>query len=353
MTTQTHNRGSTREPAERTLTQAHPEQPPRRQMSGARDRAKKRRRRLMMFYAFVFLMVIAAAVALSLTVLFKIDTIEVSGSTRYSAQEIINASGIEKGTNLFLTNTSQAGAAVEKKLPYIGTVTVSRVLPAKISITVHSAEISGAVAYNGGYVLVSSEGKVLEQVNTLPNNCQAVIGLELSSAPLGGKIVCKNEATKAIYEELVSVLEKNKLDKITKIDISNTYRILVEYDKRITMNLGLASSIDYKIRFAKSIFDSKKIADNEKGILNLSVAEQDNKVYFDPDETISSSASSSGAGSAGPSSSSGTSSRITSSSSRASSTVASTAVSSGGTAASSSVTGKKSVSSAASSGVKQ
>lgn len=330
-------------------------------MSGARDRAKKRRRRLMMFYTFVFLMVIAAAVALSLTVLFKIDTIEVSGSTRYSSQEIISASGIQKGTNLFLTNTSQAGAAIEKKLPYIGTVTVSRALPAKISITVHSAEISGAVAYNGGYVLVSSEGKVLEQVNTLPNNCAAVIGLELSSAPLGGKIVCKSEATKAIYEELVSVLEKNKLDKITKIDISNTYRILVEYDKRITMNLGLASGIDYKIRFAKSIFDSKKIADNEKGILNLSVAEQDNKVYFDPDETISSSASSSATSSVRPSVSSGTSSKTTSSSSAASSTAASTVASSGtassggkkATTSSSTVSSKKAASSAVSSGVKQ
>jgi hypothetical protein len=210
-------------------------------------------------------------------------------------------------------------------------------------------------------VLVSSEGKVLEQVNTLPNDCPAVIGLELSSASIGANIVCTSEATKAIYEELVSVLEKNKLDKITKIDISNTYRILVEYDKRITMNLGLASGIDYKIRFAKSIFDSKKIADNEKGILNLSVAEQDNKVYFDPDETISSATSSSAASSAGASSSSGASSKGTSSS-KASSTAASTVTSSGTasnggktktTTSSGSVSSKKAVSSTASSAAKQ
>ena len=323
MITETHNRGSTRNSAEHTPTQYHREQSPQRHTSSASDRAKKRHHRMIIFYAFAFFMVLVAAVVLSLTVLFKIDTIEVNGTTRYTAQEIMNVGGIKKGDNLFLTNISQAGAAIKKKLPYIGTVTVSRGLPAKISITVSSAVICGAVQYNNGYVLIGKDSKVLEQVSTLPSDCPSVVGLELASAQPGTNIVCKNAASKSLYEQLVSVLESNKMDKITKIDISNSYRLLVEYDKRITMNLGLASGMDYKIRFAKTVLP--QLGSDAKGVLNLSVAEEDDKVYFNPNDSTSSAASSTSASSksitsSSTASSTGTSSKKTTSSTGASST---------------------------------
>ena len=48
--------------------------------------------------------IIAAAITLSLTVLFKISTIEVTGTSRYSVEDIIKESGISEGNNLFLIN---------------------------------------------------------------------------------------------------------------------------------------------------------------------------------------------------------------------------------------------------------
>lgn len=304
MITQTNNRGSTRNSTQNPVP--HRRGAPQ-HISGASSRAKKRRCRMILFYIFSFLLIIAAAAALSLTVLFKIDTIEVSGSTRYSLQEIINASGIQKGNNLFLVKTSQAGAAIKKKLPYIGSVSVSRKLPAKILITVDNAVISGAVQNNTGYVLVSTEGKVLEQVKILPANCPVIIGLELASTQPGSSVVYKSVSTKTLFEDLMAALQKNKVDKITKIDISNTYRILVEYDKRITMNFGLASSMDYKIRMAKLVL--AKLKNNEKGVLNLSVAEEADRAYFSPDDSsLSRTPSSAAASSMVTSSVSGTSS---------------------------------------------
>lgn len=62
----------------------------------AETRKKRRRRTLILFYFFMFITVIAAAAALSLTVLFKIDDIQVTGTNRYAAQDIIKASGIRE-----------------------------------------------------------------------------------------------------------------------------------------------------------------------------------------------------------------------------------------------------------------
>ena len=104
----------------------------------------------------MFLFVVVAAVTLSLTVLFKIDTIQVTGSSRYPAQQIVSISGIVQGENLFLAKTKEARTAIESQLPYIKAATVSRQLPATIVIHVEDDTAKGAIAYEGQYALIGS-----------------------------------------------------------------------------------------------------------------------------------------------------------------------------------------------------
>ena len=62
-----------------------------------------------------FLVIVAIIFVMS--VFFKITKIEVRGNSLYSADEIIAASGIEKGDNLFFINRIAAGSRVVVKLP--------------------------------------------------------------------------------------------------------------------------------------------------------------------------------------------------------------------------------------------
>ena len=256
----------------------------------ADTRKRRRRRALLLFYIFTFVAVIAAAVVISLTVLFKIDSIQVTGTSRYSAEEIIKASDIQKGDNLFLADVKDASTSIQQKLPYIGTAKVTRRLPAKISIEVKEEAISGAIQYAGKYAVVSITGKVLELAAKMPENCPSIKGLTLSKAELGKSIVYKDTSTENVFKELTTAICDNKLEKVTAIDVSSPSKIIIVYDNRLTMNLGLPSDFDYKIRFAKGILDEGKIKDTEKGTLNLSVAVEDNNAYFDPDYTTSSAA---------------------------------------------------------------
>ncbi len=255
-------------------------------------RKRRRRRALLLFYIFTFVIVITSAVVVSLTVLFKIDTIQVSGTSRYSTEEIIKVTGIKKGENLFLAKTKEASAAIPQKLPYIATAKVIRRLPAKICIEVKEETISGAILYEGKYAVVSTIGKVLELAEKIPENCPSIKGLELTKAEVGKNIVYKQTSQQTMFKSLTAAISDNKLGKITAIDVSSPSKIQIIYDKRITMNLGLPSDFDYKIRFAKSILDAGKIKDNEKGTLNLSVAVEDNNAFFDPDYTSASGVSS-------------------------------------------------------------
>ena len=52
------------------------------QAKKVKAKAKHRKRNLILFYLSIFVVIIAAAITLSLTVLFKISTIEVKGTSR-------------------------------------------------------------------------------------------------------------------------------------------------------------------------------------------------------------------------------------------------------------------------------
>ena len=258
----------------------------------AQVRRRRRRRALLLFYCFTFITVIAAAVALSLTVLFKIDTIQVVGTSRYSAEEVIRAGGIQKGENLFLAKTAEAGAKVQQKLPYICTAKVSRRLPAKIVITVSEEPVSGALKYNGKYAVIGTSGKILELADKMPENCPSIQGLKLSKVEVGKCIVYDDKTQQTAFQDISAAIAGTKLEKVTGIDLSVPYKMQIVYDKRITMNLGLASDLNYKLRFAKSILDGGNFKSDERGVLDLSVAADNEHAYFDPDYGTNSTASS-------------------------------------------------------------
>ena len=75
-----------------------------------------------------FFLVIVALVFI-MSVFFKVSRIEVKGNSIYTADEVIKASGIETGDNLFFINGIAAGSRVAVKLPYVDSVQINRGLP--------------------------------------------------------------------------------------------------------------------------------------------------------------------------------------------------------------------------------
>jgi cell division protein FtsQ len=245
-------------------------------------RYRRRRRAQLVFYIFLFLFIVAGAAVLSLTVLFKTESIQVTGTSSYSQEQIIEASGIRKGENLFLVKTRRAQELISKKLPYVGSVQVSRKLPAQIVIHVGKAEVWGVLPYNGKYVVLGTGGKVLELADKLPSNCTVLSGLQIKEAKAGEQIQYKDASQESVLKSVVDTVKNDKLSKVTAMNFSSSYKILITYDGRIEINLGMPANLDYKIRFAKTLFDTGKIKSTEKGSLNLSVAADNDTAYFDP-----------------------------------------------------------------------
>ena len=99
----------------------------------ARQRKIRRRR----IKVLLFVLAVGVGVILSLTVFFKIESISASGSSKYSAEQIIAATGIKKGDNLFISSVNEE--KLKTKLPYIEKVTVKRKLPGTYTLKVTDA----------------------------------------------------------------------------------------------------------------------------------------------------------------------------------------------------------------------
>lgn len=248
----------------------------------AENRRRRRRRALVIFYIFLFLAVVSAAAAVSLTVLFKIEAVGVVGTSRYSQEQIVAASAIKKGDNLFLTDTKGAQERIKTKLPYIGTVKVRRKFPAEISIEVAEAAICGAVPFGKGYAILGADFRVLELPDKPPQGCPVIKGVALKSAKAGAAAVFSDETLRNSITEVTQALRDNGLKNITGMDFSSPSRILLDYEDRVTINLGMPSDLDYKIRYAQKLFESGQIGQEEKGTLNLSTTADNDTAYFDP-----------------------------------------------------------------------
>ncbi len=253
------------------------------------QRRKRRRRNWILFYMSLFLVVVTAGIVLSLTVLFHVDEIMVTGESRYTQEEIVQVSQLKTGENLFMTDTRGAAERIQSSLPYVGSVRISRKLPGTLVIQVDDVVVAGAVQYNNGYLVVGANGKALEQVSYLPEGCASIVGAKLSQAEIGKTVKYADEEQTELIQKLTMAAEENELDKVTQIDISDPYNVKLVYDNRIVLAFGLPTDLEYKVRFAQSVLNTGKILETDRGVLDLSLAKEMSKAYFDPDYTVSNS----------------------------------------------------------------
>lgn len=224
-----------------------------------RHKTKKRDRgRFVGLYKVVSALLIAAAVAVACAVFFQVQHISIQGNQRYTQDEILDVIGVETGDNLFRVNRTKIARDLKSRLPYIQTVSVSKVLPDTLSITVTEGKAVAAVAQGSRWWLLGSDSKLLEESDS-PQGLPQVTGVT-PLAPAPGTYLAAGEeqaARVASLRELLAGLEEHGLlDKLGSVDLSQDYEITFVYDTRFTvhMNPTLEKGLSYWLqRFANAL----------------------------------------------------------------------------------------------------
>lgn len=262
---------------------------------------RKRRIRIAIVFSPVVIFVFLVAFLISSFTVFRVQSFDLKGSSRYTADEIIRASEIEKGDSLMWARIKKSEEKISQKLPYISSVTIKRKLPNTLSIEYKESKSFYGVCIGGVWVLTDTEFKVVEirSVDRPSDVSMTVIFPENMTYKPGQVIAPKEAETQTdedgnvittgpvgadvyeIYAQLTKAINNSTLKgKITAMDLSTSGAYSLEYAGRITIKLGSINGIADKLKLAAGAIASEESDyPDEYGTLDVS---NQGKAYFRP-----------------------------------------------------------------------
>lgn len=245
-------------------------------------RARKVKPRSALFAPLSFLL-ICAALVFGLSVFFRVNNITVEGNSLYTDEEIIEASGIEPGDNLFFINRAAAYSRIYARLPYVedGGVSITRSLPNRLVIRVTESDALAYVAAEDGDWVIDRKCKLLSRAeNGEQGNLIRIDGLT-AIAPEAGRTIAPGEAESPKVTYLAAILQQvSDLDlrrSIAYIDMSNVANPEFDYLGRFTVKLGTNENVEYKFQVLISAVAA--LAKGDRGTLDLSIDKRAHLTY--------------------------------------------------------------------------
>ena len=144
------------------------------------------RRRLRLVAVVVAVVVTAVAIwwLIARSPLLDVDEVSVDGAVQTPVDAIVEVAGIQEGEPLVQVDTDHAKAAIAA-LPWVDEVTASRSMTGKVGFTVTERVPVAALPGADGWLVVDSDGRVLEVSDELEAGLVVVDGARWNAQPGG------------------------------------------------------------------------------------------------------------------------------------------------------------------------
>lgn len=253
-----------------------------------RRNTRRRRRRggLSVLARPLSVLLAAVAIVAALTLFFKVEQIEVSGNSRYRAEEIVAASGVKPGDNLILFDKYTTSQRIYTQLPYITAVRIYRQFPATLHVEVTEAPVAAVIRSGGTLWLLGGSGselKIMEaaEAGAVPNSL-LITGMEVS-APTPGMALRLAEGSPVTEERLLALLtsiDRHGLSsRIRSADFSDPNVLVLDCDGRFRVELYYDADYDYKMNCLVAV--TGRMEPNEQGTIRMTM-QDDSEVRFIP-----------------------------------------------------------------------
>lgn len=236
------------------------------------SRKRKRRaaaRKLFGNIAFVILIVVGLLV--TFYYVFLLSDIVVTGNEAYSAQYIIDLSGLKLGRHILLCDMDGAAESISED-PYLSVESVTYIFPSRIRITVEERkEVAGIIGldYNviidrSGYVLAVGAGMDL-------SGLIQVTGVSMTGFQLGERLGEGDDFSTATLVNLISALEAyNLVGEVSSIDLTTPLAISMRVKNGLTVFIGQPTELEAKMASLQKILPQFTSQSISAGTLYLS-----------------------------------------------------------------------------------
>lgn len=229
--------------------------------------------------------VIAAAVLAGTGVLFfklfQIRGIEVSGTTPYTAEQVVQGSGIKVGGNILFAGLKEAEEALTTKLPYIGAAEIVRKLPDKILINTRETKAVCMLNAGGLSLYIDPNGKVLGQATAKEKTVVPVLKCPPPASAQPGRLLEFSGDSRYgvldIFKDTLSAVKKSGLKDITLIDLSNPKDVSLVYKERVELHIGTPTKLENRLLLAAAVLNDRNTDTSRKGRIDLTI---DKKAYY-------------------------------------------------------------------------
>jgi len=308
-------------------------------MARRSSRSRKRRRsrgRLGPLFKLLCLLTLVVALTAGATVFFRVEQVVVTGNSRYTQEEIVEVTGIEKGDNLYGWNKFAIAQRLRQTLPYIGEVTIRRALPSTILITVvewdavarieppsaqellalqgeleeetpaqkdagedtssgdTSGDTSGEATESGGVTdvsavaqqpwLISVKGKLLEQASG-DGSAISVTGLA-ALVPQSGTALAVPQSQQVKLDALLSLLgemeQAGMLQDFSSIALGST-QMELRYLDRFTVKMEMNADFAYELQVISTVREDLEQKHGAQVSGTMDLTQEDYQVVFSPE----------------------------------------------------------------------
>lgn len=245
----------------------------------------------------------AVTALLCVFLLFKVADIQVTGDPVYSQEEVLALCDYAIGDNLLFAPTQSQEERLESQLPYVEDAEVIKHFPNTLEIRITAAQTAASVSSGGGWLYVSSQGKILELGAEPAAATMQVTGFVSTATQPGQYLQAEDAAALSALQEILTALtQREMITQCTRLDLTDLYDIRLWYQDRVECKLGSTAGLTYKLDFAYDALinptTENRVGDKETGVLDLSYAADAHKAGFeagpvDPEGSASSAAASS------------------------------------------------------------
>lgn len=232
-------------------------------------KAVKKKRRIGIWIGIVC---IAAAVALVLSV--KINTVTVTGNSRYTTEEIDELLFQGKWSRNSVSCYFKNRFMDHEIIPFVEDYKIIFNSPTEVEVMVYEKSVVGFVTYMGSNMYFDKDGIIVESTNESLEGVPWITGLRFGNIILHESLPVENPK---IFENILNLTQLLSVYKIgvDKIQYSSNQTAVLFMDE-VEVKLGDSSNIDGKISTLNDIITSVPEFLEKSGILYLDSYDETN-----------------------------------------------------------------------------
>lgn len=219
---------------------------------------------------WVFALVCLAAVfLLANSSLFNVSDITVIGCSRFSAGEIIAASGISEDVNILHVDEETAKTEIEKN-PYLTVTDIRRVFPTGVEIYVAERVPTAQIHTANGWYVTDEDCVALSLNNGGDDHLITLENISIHLPTFGSVISSdSDEKTEAACLVLAAARQAGLTEKIHSVDLADPAGITLLYGDDLTVKIGKAVTAAEKLPQLEATLDSVRDKLKPGCVLNM------------------------------------------------------------------------------------